>query len=57
MASHGRDTLARISPRELQQIVGVPNDIVGVRLGGLRNKWETDHVDQGAAADFWSMID
>jgi hypothetical protein len=57
LASHRRDSLARISPRELQQIVGVLNDIVGVRLGGLRDEWETDHVDQGAAADFWSMID
>jgi hypothetical protein len=35
LASHGRDSLVRISPRELQQIVGVLNDIVAVRLGGL----------------------
>jgi hypothetical protein len=57
LASRGRDSLARISPRELQQIVGVLNDIVGVRLGALRDEWETDHVDLGVAVDSWSMID
>jgi hypothetical protein len=34
----------------------VLKDIVGVRLGGLGDGWETDHVDLGAAADFWSMV-
>ena len=57
LASHGPDPLARISLRELQQVVGVLNDIEGMRFGGLGDGWVTDHVDLGVAADFWSMFD
>jgi hypothetical protein len=57
LASHGRGSPNRINRDELMQLICLLNDIHGLRLSGLGDGWATNHIGDGAEADFWSIVE
>jgi hypothetical protein len=57
LISHGPNQRARITACEFKKLICVLDDIHGIKLDGFGKSLRSRHIDAGAAADFWAMVE
>jgi len=59
LISHGPNQPPRITTRELKKLICLLDDIHGIKLNGFGNSkiLRYRHIDAGAAADFWALVE
>jgi hypothetical protein len=57
LRSHGANQPHHITASELMQVIGLLDDIHGVKLNGFGYELVSRHIDDGAATEFWDMVE
>jgi hypothetical protein len=57
LISHGPNQRARITACEFKKLICVLDGIHGIKLDGFGKSLRWRHIDAGAAADFWAMVE
>ena len=57
LVSHGPYSPLRITARELKSVICKLDDIHGIKLNGFGERLPYRHVNTGAAAQFWAMVE
>lgn len=55
--SHGPHLSLRITARELRKMICLLDDIHGIKLNGFGKRLPYRHMNTGAVADFWNMVE
>ena len=57
LISHGSGSPLHITRRELMRLLGLLDDIHGIKLHGFGDGLGSRHIDRSAAAQFWTMVE